>query len=970
MRRPPLFAGLVICVFTIYTGLASFPVHADDETLESRVAVSGRVVDEEGKPVAGVAVHGIAYSDKAKASTDADGQFVLNLLRSRASSVSIVADDSEHDRMGLYKPSAQNPITAETPIEIALAPSRRFKVAVVDAAGEPAAGATVGALVDYAPLASVTTDDSGEAVLRVPTAAELQVLYAVAPGEGFDYRMVQTVRDKAHRAPWLDDPTIRFQFASPQSVRIKLVDGEQQPIANVPVHLWLLYKPGEPDSFNLSFTPELYRSTTDETGVAEFHGIPDWNVYPLTFWPATNKYVRQRITFDPKENTGGELAVALNRLVPVTGHVALPDGNPAEGADVEATGTGYDMDGHRSVTKTDSDGQFTLEVAPNQLYMFLAGKERLVSAAVDGIIVRPDEPVTGLEFELRPAARIHGRVVVGEAKRPVAGQQMMLRQPGRDLDQLGAELPNPEDSRRNIQPAVYRWTNTDDDGHFEFFVGPGTFTLSGPSQAETQKFEVTDEQDLEFNFHIPRPETGPFAGMVVTGDPPRPVANAIVEGKYRSSRARSDLRLRADENGRFSGERALHRTVLYAKSPEGDLRGIVEIEPDQAEATIAIAPVASARGRLLDEATNEPLPGTEVRWGRRVHKGADDAPWETAWGGTVVTDADAYFELSGMVVGQTYELSVPRGDGSYGGLPGVTPTVPEVIELGDLKLKPPYEPPTLEERIAGALAHDKLPIERYEHALAEADRLLQHVLVIFVARDAHLTEQWFKLRFEDGAVRAALPNYQVLAVDTEADGVSDLAEQLGISLEPNKLPAWYLGNTSGKPLVSGSMPQSEKANGLDRPAIVELLSRHVPEPLDAHELLREALVEAATSNRRVIVQETATWCGPCHMVTRYLEKQRSIWKKDYLWVQIDHRWHGSYEVMNSLKEGYRGGIPWLAVLDSDRTVLATSEGPDGNIGFPHDSASIDHFMSMISSTRLRLSDEDLKALRADLETSE
>src|SRR5690606_5152591 len=194
--------------------------------------------------------------------------------------------------------------------------------------------------------------------------------------------------------------------------------------------------------------------------------------------------------------------------------------------------------------------------------------------------------------------------------------------------------------------------------------------------------------------------------------------------------------------------------------------------------------------------------------------------------------------------------------------------------------------------------------------------------------------------------------------------------QLGIGLETDKLPAWYLGNTSGKPLVSGSMPQSEKANGLDRPAILELLARHAPEPLDAHELLREALVEAATSNRRVIVQETATWCGPCHMVTRYLEKQRSIWEKDYLWVRIDHRWHGSDEVMNSLKEDYRGGIPWLAVLDSDGTVLTTSEGPDGNIGFPSSRADIEHFMSMLNSTRVRLSDDDLKALRADLETSE
>ncbi len=90
--------------------------------------------------------------------------------------------------------------------------------------------------------------------------------------------------------------------------------------------------------------------------------------------------------------------------------------------------------------------------------------------------------------------------------------------------------------------------------------------------------------------------------------------------------------------------------------------------------------------------------------------------------------------------------------------------------------------------------------------------------------------------------------------------------------------------------------------------------------------------------------------------------------KDYLWVRIDQRWHGSEEVMNGIKQGYRGGIPWFAILHSDGKVLATSDGPDGNIGFPSEPASIDHFLAMLKSTKQRISEKELATLREALES--
>ncbi len=65
-----------------------------------------------------------------------------------------------------------------------------------------------------------------------------------------------------------------------------------------------------------------------------------------------------------------------------------------------------------------------------------------------------------------------------------------------------------------------------------------------------------------------------------------------------------------------------------------------------------------------------------------------------------------------------------------------------------------------------------------------------------------------------------------------------------------------------------------------------------------------------------------------------------------------------------------GGIPWMAILDSKGKVLATSDGPEGNIGYPNNPDRIDHFLKMLTATAHRLTSEQLAILRKDLEAAE
>ena len=84
---------------------------------------------------------------------------------------------------------------------------------------------------------------------------------------------------------------------------------------------------------------------------------------------------------------------------------------------------------------------------------------------------------------------------------------------------------------------------------------------------------------------------------------------------------------------------------------------------------------------------------------------------------------------------------------------------------------------------------------------------------------------------------------------------------------------------------------------------------------------------------------------------------------------MDFRSTGEAEIVKSLRGEAEGGYPWIAILDADGKVLATSNKPDdgSNIGFPSEPDSIDHFMHMLKTTAQRMTADDFAQLKAALE---
>jgi hypothetical protein len=518
-------------------------------------------------------------------------------------------------------------------------------------------------------------------------------------------------------------------------------------------------------------------------------------------------------------------------------------------------------------------------------------------------------------------------------------------------------------------------SKTDADGRFDFRVGPGRYELFGAEQVKPVKITVTNQAQVEVNLHAPRVETGALKGLVITGTPPAPVPGARVAGVYKASVAARDFAVTTNAEGRFDGERQRHRLVLHANSADGKLAAVVEVGPDDATVTIPLTKTATAKGRLLDGETGEPMADREIVYGVNVPVGdGPNPPFRTAFGGSVKTDRAGRFELKGLVAGQKYVVNVTiEKDQSWRGVQTLLPSVGEAIDLGDVRLAPERRPPTVAESRNAAFEVKGTPLERFEAARKDVRLSRQHVLVIFANPADLLTEQFFALTRDRKEMRDTLDDFRTLWVATDAERLAaaqPLAKKLRADLRSETPPILVVADESGEPIAVGKDGALLRDGKIHGPGVREFLEGKAPERLDADKLLADALARARKENKRVLVQETATWCGPCWRLSRFLDKHRDVWEKDYLWVKLDHRWKNAAEIAKRLRKDAQGGIPWTAILDADGKVLAACNDKDGqNIGFPTDPAAIAHFAAMLRSTAQRLTATDIARLTEALKAA-
>jgi thiol-disulfide isomerase/thioredoxin len=173
---------------------------------------------------------------------------------------------------------------------------------------------------------------------------------------------------------------------------------------------------------------------------------------------------------------------------------------------------------------------------------------------------------------------------------------------------------------------------------------------------------------------------------------------------------------------------------------------------------------------------------------------------------------------------------------------------------------------------------------------------------------------------------------------------------------------------SGQVLVNQNTGDLERGPEHDPERVLSFLTEWQPKPLDAAEVLTSALADAGRQNKRALVHLGAPWCGWCRVLDTFLREHQEVIGLDYVDVKIDlTRMTNAAELAQRLRGGQEGGIPWAAILDADGATLITSDGPQGNIGYPFQPHEIEHFVAMLNQTRQHLREEQVASLRQDLE---
>jgi hypothetical protein len=149
------------------------------------------------------------------------------------------------------------------------------------------------------------------------------------------------------------------------------------------------------------------------------------------------------------------------------------------------------------------------------------------------------------------------------------------------------------------------------------------------------------------------------------------------------------------------------------------------------------------------------------------------------------------------------------------------------------------------------------------------------------------------------------------------------------------------------------------------------ITQHAPPVRDARALLKDAQTEARKTGRRVWIVISGPRCGPCFRLARWMEDQHALLAKDYVVLKLmEGPDKGASEVSQELKQPVTAGVPWMAITEPDGSLLITSDGPHGNMGFPTTFEDLRHVRDMLSRTAQRLTADERERIVQSLSKDE
>ena len=942
----------------------------------STVLVGGTVIDQNEKPVGGVTVK-IRLRDKFEIkSTDERGQFAFRVPRNSLYNLLVLASSENKKLQSIVSFGSRVKKPDAKKLVLKLAPAREVRIHVNGSNGMVAPRVQVGVVSGTKLVTVGETDGKGLASLQIPQKLDNPLVFAFSPELGFDYGPLPSVdlgKNPAEESSKILKP-LELALAKTRPVELQVNDINGKPVQQVPVAVSGIRKPDMKSVFRFSSIPELITAESNSQGKVRFAWMPDWR-NALSFVAVSPRFTSYSARWT-EDSGNSPVNLTVFRKFPVRGTVLKADGTPASGLSMRFHGKTSLPNTRRSSMDaaeafTDDQGKFELFLAPSHFYMGFSQDPLLNFNKPIELYFADEKEIKEQSWTVRAGTRLFGQVIDKSTGKPVVNQNVTVTQfTSKVIVQPG------QSGFYRAQPAYMRMAKTDENGRYEFRVGAGKFLIQDSNQNRPKSFTIDQQKKQEFNFALRRLEKGILTGKVINDETGQPIPNAFVHGIYSDELARSGrFRTKADKNGEFKVEKESVNTVLMARSEDSKWAVITKLDPDSKKVELRLKRTIAATGKLVDDKGN-PLGNKDLIYGRDVYRGSRRSSFSISFGGLIQTNAKGEFKLENLVPGTTYQIRIvtKKEDGIPMSYRMVSEALPKIgsakLDIGQITYREPvpYRPPTMEERIAKSFKAD-LKLQRLGSAEEIAKINRQNVLLVLGNPSDSRVKQLFRWKYEDMEIKKMLHGFILLGYEyhggTDLKSVSKLAEKAGLKLGSMKRePLLVFLNDRGKAIEKLELSElaANKRDEIDKSNLIRVLTEHTPQPLDGEKLLADALALAKKENKRVIVQETATWCGPCIRLSRFLDRTKDDWRKDYIWIKMDHRWSKAPEIMRKMRNFAPGGVPWYAILDSSGKILATSnqEESEENIGFPSSQAGIAHFMKMITKSKIRLTDKQVE----------
>lgn len=802
------------------------------------------------------------------------------------------------------------------------------------------------------------TDASGQASLLLTEGEKLSQLTAWTEDfriGGFSF----------HRKPRRDplDTEFTIELDNCRDQRVRLLDVEDDsPIPGVAFNL--IIGTGKPN-YNFAATPSSFphcRLMTDQSGEATCHWFPDWETHGAYVDIVDARWAQAQRNDEMETAADGALIMKLRRRAhrkPFVGRVTSEHFDVA-GLLVEIRSFQGENEGYGDALHvyTNEDGTFTADCIPGATYCVCVNDALLTSNIVDLI---PYEPDTGksnrASLYVAEGEPVEIRVSAGSNRIPLPNQAVYLRS-------VHSYTWIEDGEKRKGNGGRAWWVYTDDDGvaRVKALVGSELQASVNAGEWRSGQKTVTVKENAVtvLDFHREVVTERKVEGRLLA--PPNTdvkVASAEVVLGSIDGETDEQQSVVTDEQGYFSFQTKAIRFGIFAYTSDGRAAGIAKPVYRGQPIELHLKPTVDLRGQLLGD-KDKPLTNHAVRVTPRVRGKRDfNRGFGTSFAVRTFearTDGDGNYTLRNLPSELAMTLRADPIDSSD-----------HDATLDDFFLVANSKRPRMVSRLYTTPRSDEQSLaKKYSTVLRDATLGDFHVLVIiydstadnFVGRylmDRERTKEvisFLNLRIREGEV---------------ADDVSRRFVDSKVWPQPERGKV-FLAALDGSGRELGRIELDLRARNSSVRA-ADFIVDHAPAQSDAERKWAAAFAEAKRSGRQVWARIGQRYCGPCFRLSRWLDDNRELLERDYVFLKIDNvRDKDGAKVADRIVSGREHfGVPFHAIFDSSESLLIDSEGPTGNIGHPASYEGRLHLTRMLKQTRKNLTGIEVDRIVSTLE---